>query len=688
MELRKALEAIPEIYRAFEVYVLLPGSPCGCFEGADRFAKSVKDGETEVNLHEELRKWLCWSFLAVYGWSIRIWTRQEMLYARKVRFVWTGATKLDCDAKMKDTANEHGLRSSLSDLDSPWSRPEKLWHHRYRNKVNVRLRRLDESLQARAHICSSTTYDGPKGFSEQLKIIAQSGLQEFEQTLTSWMATRRTSGPLDQPSVVDAKLAAHRWMFALLSGQEMISPQWESESRLQSLNADSDGLARFLFDFSYFKDTARRANKRQDYVLAFWVDCPIYRVPSGYHRMSLGELLEDALAQLDQKAGIRLASHLPGFLFGDLPHAHVWKPGAYIDSQPIGKVSDVYSCLAPFPNHFYSSNVPVNGALQAVVYFKSPGRLTNTLGFGSRMSWSKWFKTAFQCTQDQQLACLPGQNWAFLFIIRETWARFPSSRLAQSERHSWRGDVMYKDDSKTPDDVICELLVSETHDLLSTELQELSKGSSDVDLIRKLLESRLRHLNTPLDDIKVDLDEVAFKMTCRALGISPDAAEASGLRLMVRETPPMLGLTRRRLTPGLFLQPRRCTVSLSPAQWNESTDQLEVRLAGDDVLLYEADLPAWKLFRYIDNRGKTTAASRDHLKSNDHLESNFNGDNLVGIWVYPGAQSVTGSFDRMSVLVYSKCGEAPKEIYKKKFEPANPQKASPSFFKVGYGLEK
>ncbi|KAI0877982.1 hypothetical protein GGS24DRAFT_444929, partial [Hypoxylon argillaceum] len=65
----------------------------------------------------------------------------------------------------------------------------------------------------------------------------------------------------------------------------------------------------------YLLDTValsgRVTTKDRDPVLAVWVGCPRYKVPSNCKQMNLPELLEDTICQLERNWGLSLVTSMP-----------------------------------------------------------------------------------------------------------------------------------------------------------------------------------------------------------------------------------------------------------------------------------------------------------------------------------------------------------------------------------------
>lgn len=98
-EVRATLVKIPAIYRPFDVIVLFPGKPCSCHE------ERLLDVRAYIAIGADAEKWMpaiqdmmfCLSNVMYGQWFLRIWTRQQLLYARSIRTKWTSQEPTPCD---------------------------------------------------------------------------------------------------------------------------------------------------------------------------------------------------------------------------------------------------------------------------------------------------------------------------------------------------------------------------------------------------------------------------------------------------------------------------------------------------------------------------------------------------------------------------------------------------------------
>lgn len=103
---QEGIKNIPKVFRAFEVITVLPGAMCECVnnpanhwsacphvekEEAARMAKeSLNNGSWQFQF--------CYNILGAASYFQRIWPRQEMFYARRIRLEWASSEILKCNS--------------------------------------------------------------------------------------------------------------------------------------------------------------------------------------------------------------------------------------------------------------------------------------------------------------------------------------------------------------------------------------------------------------------------------------------------------------------------------------------------------------------------------------------------------------------------------------------------------------
>lgn len=153
-EVKATLAKIPDIYRNFDVVVLLPGAMCDCVEGWISGRKSA----------------VCWNNIGFGHWFQRLWTLQELLYARNIQARWIRPNILPCIGLPGDVGTllqpgyrprlNYGTLFKLEELASShntsklpangWVEPIiNAWHQAY----------ISMSIWAKFHLCDGDNAD-------------------------------------------------------------------------------------------------------------------------------------------------------------------------------------------------------------------------------------------------------------------------------------------------------------------------------------------------------------------------------------------------------------------------------------------------------------------------------------------------------------------------------------------------
>ncbi|KAK0506968.1 hypothetical protein JMJ35_010668 [Cladonia borealis] len=115
-----------------------------------------------------------------------------------------------------------------------------------------------------------------------------------------------------------------------------------------SYDAETDTdkrLKGFFTQIGRLGSLQRAATQQRDYVAAVWVDCPGYILPIRLENMSLSELLEDTLNQIEKKFGLSFTVCAPSGLFGASQRGALWQPSQYLDHIETNTARDVYGVL-------------------------------------------------------------------------------------------------------------------------------------------------------------------------------------------------------------------------------------------------------------------------------------------------------------------------------------------------------
>jgi hypothetical protein len=133
-------------------------------------------------------------------------------------------------------------------------------------------------------------------------------------------------------------------------------------------------LRAFFAQLGQLGSLQKAATKQRDYVVAVWVDCPEYVLPVKFRSMSLSELLEDALSQIEHKFHVSLAVYAPGGLFGAQQRQGMWQPSHYLQHIETTSSRDVYGVLP----HRRNRPIPLNEQGVVSLQYLGPGAVAKS----------------------------------------------------------------------------------------------------------------------------------------------------------------------------------------------------------------------------------------------------------------------------------------------------------------------
>ena len=281
-KLRLTLARIPTIYRTLDVVVMMPGRPCPCLPRIAAEASEalrMNDWTAAWNVGEELHK--CLGSMGLCSYFDRVWTRQEVLYSRRIRLVWNGLEKSSCVKSEGEIKNLVGYAQLLGEtLESKdkvflyldWA------NRRFFNTVAQLLGFYSGSF-------SSETYDGPANNEVIIRFLSGESIENFH--------------PVSHGMSID------------------------------------DQAERFVHRMAYLGTSARTATKEWDYITSVWVDCPGYEIPKDYKTLGIGRLLENAIRQFEKLYGKSINVCAPAGLFEyGCSESALWRPAKYLHKQP------------------------------------------------------------------------------------------------------------------------------------------------------------------------------------------------------------------------------------------------------------------------------------------------------------------------------------------------------------------
>ncbi|QKD50444.1 uncharacterized protein FOBCDRAFT_257831 [Fusarium oxysporum Fo47] len=296
----RTLASIPTIYRSLDVVALMTGAFCGCLQ--QWTGQIINEFESRSMTHEQINelyhdvvlKFQCVNSAGMDSWFDRLWTRQELIYSRRITVLRTSQTQAPCVTREEEADQLQGFARMI-----------------YEEKVEA----------------GGSTRDA-----YQEVAFARTGY--LGNAMNSMTAYCRYGNP-DYNTQVNAAIMLSRFM----RGETIENPQ------RQVRQGDINGrLASFLYQLSKLGQSSRKATKAWDYVIAIWVDCPQYKPPNEHENMTLPALLEDAIIQLERNFGISPASNAPAGLFGNREGGGLWRPTTYLPESN-RDTRDIYGVL-------------------------------------------------------------------------------------------------------------------------------------------------------------------------------------------------------------------------------------------------------------------------------------------------------------------------------------------------------
>ena len=573
-DVRKTLASIPDIYKNFETVVLMPGGKCPCFDQRYQKVKALGDEEDATVAVPDLLVDACFNMISVYTYGTRVWTRQELLYASKVRVVWVSPRPLRKCPRQKriDHSQEHPMETCND--------PATLWLQRF----------LAEGRRSKHGSTAPRRVMAPI-VNQKLEDHARQAWSSLLDTMREWWSSKAVSRKVHKN---DPLLFAT----AFLAGVELQAPfrdehgvhngSFRQDPSQGSIDVEAFSpsedveLRRFLNQLCKQGISHRAATHPRDYVVSVWVDCPRYQLPKEYKQMSLGELLQDAIIQLQDNFGVLLGSNAPlDVLYPQLNlsktlYPHAWNPRLLIDSWPVRHLTDVYGTLASKSSTFFSDSVLAHE--QRLESIPMNDKLYNSLNNLERdaLGTLSFFERLLKTWTNDRLRRIRPACKAEL----GTGANFMEAdeNSPEEARNMMVGYLLGFMNRYARSQLNIEDQFAEAVSVQGTPLTYMPGVGNSVD-IRLFRENLVQLLHL------VDFDDVAFEITCAALGIQYNAAKSHNLRLLVRKEPPMLGLTMHNVSEGL--------------EWNTILTQFRpsVRTHGiDPTIAYECHPPVEGLF--------------------------------------------------------------------------------------------
>lgn len=303
----------------------------------------------------------------------------------------------------------------------------------------------------------------------------------------------------------------------LLGGLTLDEKAEFEKDKSDSTQRDDSALAKFCAQLCSLSYANRFASKHYDYVLSVWVDCPGYTIPSNYKSLSTGQLLNDALKQFHQRFNVYLSHNVPTQLFGEDVKVAGHISEQYFLHLSASSLADIYG---PFPLHGPTFSVVDNKDGVANRYLRESEA---SLGLVYRE-----LSAAIGSSRQAQLGFIQNCVKSFSFFYAVRFEKVNSLHNSSS----------------TPLRTLATLL----HGLRRWRRELSTNPMTSQPYVEGTvtLEDFERQIGPAFDTAVSDtnIQDLAFDVTCSALGLDAHVARKVGLHLMVRPAPPMLGISR------------------------------------------------------------------------------------------------------------------------------------------------
>jgi hypothetical protein len=300
-EIRIGLQRVPQIYRTFEVVVLLPYPPCACLNESLAKYKSHEDfvqEDGDFDIDKVVKT--CLNAVPIASWSFRLWTKQEFRYAREISLAF-------CSTKMPTC-----MKGMIE------------WYHADRGSSEYHLA-LNKYLRNRYDLSKIQAASYGIASSAILWSLLKDQVLKGSSAFDHYLADFITKTPNFKVSDVSDGMFRRKAEFLL--GAPISRGRGEGEGYIWFGHAPM----------------AQTACDIKDYVLAVFSEKQEYRIPVAWNSMDLCQLLDDATDRYE----LQWLSVLPQGLFMLEPGSNRGRPSLHIDPTKVRNMDDVYGSVRP-----------------------------------------------------------------------------------------------------------------------------------------------------------------------------------------------------------------------------------------------------------------------------------------------------------------------------------------------------
>ena len=585
-EIRKALASVPTIYRTFDAIVVMPGTPCKCLRETLETLKVAHEFGTQSDYNSvvnsiESKIMECFNMLLCSSWFNRLWTRQELLYSRRISLAWTGTREAPCVTLGGPVSYDNYITAEHALDLSPYAR---LLHQQASQAVKTQSAMFPERF-GMATVKKAVLSGNPSALVDLIP--------SFTNATVNWVLSHNIYGDTEVGRRLRGKAEEGRRL--LESGQEKMTrldnmiassivgisilndyrsaiaafreyvgarDEASEKARTATLRAfeffageivenDSDDprsidekiwLESFLFGLGPLRGSGRTSTQAKDYVNAIWVDCPRFEVHASAKDLDLPHLLEDALNQLQLNHQVGIMTTVPAGLLGSDHRTGQWKPTLYLSAACVKDAAQVYGPMThpvkPIPltqeatiplRVIAAQNVSLSWA--ALDYEDHLARYPTGAMFRSMKSvMSLWPPDLYQRNRVQEIY-EPSDRLQGPATVGRFIAGILPSFVSNFTRAGFGGQDNFSSESQRR--------LNRYNGVLDARRQ----GMRDEDNFKsQLLEPRSSQWNSPAE---VNHFQATYQVVTEALGLDYEMCRSRGLRLMVSWNPPRIGLADR-----------------------------------------------------------------------------------------------------------------------------------------------
>ncbi|KAI1466120.1 uncharacterized protein F4812DRAFT_97720 [Daldinia caldariorum] len=316
--IRLTLASIPTIYRTLPVVALMPGRPCKCLHRElDKLERATPVGNPVQAMQADRALRSCYNSYGINSWFSRIWTRQELMYSSTIRVVWTSDDEPPCvPVRLPgDEGVEAVIRQRNDEADER------------------------EMEAAFPHLCP---------YLQQLFRKSRFETDSYRNAFARWHQAAGSFFNAARLSIGD--YTGYGDSSGIGEGHQVLnSLRFLAGIPMRKMDRQLTELERFLSEMGSLSASLRSATHARDYVASVWIDCPGYVLPVKYKAMQLGDLLEDAINQLEQNRGVSPITTVPSGLFEATRATGLWRPSRYLNSTAVTSCYEIYGPLVhPF----------------------------------------------------------------------------------------------------------------------------------------------------------------------------------------------------------------------------------------------------------------------------------------------------------------------------------------------------